>query len=100
MTFPDGIRWREGYLYVAENASGLSRVDPRTGTRTLIDGSLDQPTSLVFVGGDIWITEGQVLRLQSRRAAEPALQGRPAPPRRSTRHVVMPTTAAPGRKPP
>jgi sugar lactone lactonase YvrE len=64
MTFPDGIRWRGGYLYVAENASGLSRVDPRTGTRTLIDGSLDQPTSLVFVGRDIWITEGQVLRLQ------------------------------------
>jgi sugar lactone lactonase YvrE len=65
MTFPDGIRWREGYLYVAENASGLSRVDPRTGTRTLIDGSLEQPTSLVFVGSDIWITEGQVLRLQA-----------------------------------
>ena len=65
MTNPDGIRWREGYLYVAENANGLSRVDPRTGTRTLIDGSLDQPTSLVFIGGDIWITEGQVLRLQA-----------------------------------
>jgi sugar lactone lactonase YvrE len=65
MTFPDGIRWHDGYLYVAENASGLSRVDPRTGTRTLIDDSLDQPTSLVFVGRDIWITEGQVLRLQA-----------------------------------
>jgi hypothetical protein len=35
---------------VAENANGLSRVDPRRGTRTLIDGSLDQPTSLAFVG--------------------------------------------------
>jgi sugar lactone lactonase YvrE len=69
MTNPDGIRWRGGYLYVAENASGLSRIDPRTGTRTLIDGSLDQPTSLVFVGRDIWITEGQVLRFQ---AGEPA----------------------------
>jgi sugar lactone lactonase YvrE len=65
MTNPDGIRWHEGYLYIAENANGLSRVDPRTGTRTLIDGSLDQPTSLVFVGCDIWITEGQVLRLQA-----------------------------------
>ena len=64
MTNPDGIRWRGGYVYVAENANGLSRVDPRRGTRTLIDGSLDQPTSLVFIGGDIWITEGQVLRLQ------------------------------------
>ena len=61
---PDGIRWRDRYLYVAENGSGLSRVDPRTGTRTLLDGSLDQPSSLVFVGHELWITEGQVLRLQ------------------------------------
>lgn len=65
MANPDGIRWRGGYLYVAENPNGLSRVDPRRGTRTLIDGSLDQPTSLAFVGRDIWITEGQVLRLQA-----------------------------------
>jgi sugar lactone lactonase YvrE len=65
MTNPDGIRWRAGYLYVAENPNGLSRVDPLTGTRTLIDGSLDQPTSLAFLGEDIWITEGQVLRLQA-----------------------------------
>ena len=65
MTNPDGIRWRGGYLYVAENPNGLTRVDVRTGTRTLIDGSLDQPTSLAFAGGDIWITEGQVLRLQA-----------------------------------
>jgi sugar lactone lactonase YvrE len=65
MAFPDGIRWRDGYLYVAENSNGLSRVDPLTGTRTLLDGSLDQPSSLVFVGDDIWITEGQVLRLQA-----------------------------------
>jgi sugar lactone lactonase YvrE len=68
MTNPDGIRWRGRYLYVAENANGLSRIDPRTGTRTLIDGSLDQPTSLAFVGRDVWITEGQVLRLQSGQA--------------------------------
>jgi sugar lactone lactonase YvrE len=65
MTNPDGIRWHEGYLYIAENANGLSRVDPRTGTRTPIDRSLDQPTSLVIIGPDIWITEGQVLRLQA-----------------------------------
>jgi sugar lactone lactonase YvrE len=65
MTNPDGIRWHGGYLYVAENANGLSRVDPRRGTRTLIDDSLDQPTSLVFIGCEIWITEGQVLRLQA-----------------------------------
>jgi sugar lactone lactonase YvrE len=65
MTNPDGIRWRGRYLYVAENPNGLSRIDPRTETRTLIDGSLDQPTSLVFMGREIWITEGQVLRLQA-----------------------------------
>ena len=65
MTNPDGIRWHRGYLYVAENPTGLSRIDPRTATRTLIDGSLDQPTSLVFIDCDLWITEGQVLRLQA-----------------------------------
>jgi sugar lactone lactonase YvrE len=68
LTFPDGIRWRDGYLYVAENANGLSRVDPRTGTRELIAERLDQPSSLVFVGCNIWITEGQVLRLQAGEA--------------------------------
>jgi sugar lactone lactonase YvrE len=62
---PDGIRWHEGYLYIAENGSGLSRADPRTGTRTVIDPSLREPSSLVFVDCDIWITEGQVLRLQA-----------------------------------
>jgi sugar lactone lactonase YvrE len=65
MTNPDGIRWRGGYLYVTDNATGLWRIDVRTGTRTLIDGSLDQPSSLAFVDGDVWITEGQVLRLQA-----------------------------------
>jgi sugar lactone lactonase YvrE len=65
MTNPDGIRWRGGYLYVADNTRGLLRVDPRRATATVIDHSLDQPTSLVFVGRDVWITEGQVLRLQA-----------------------------------
>ena len=69
MTNPDGIRWRGGYLYVAENGSGLSRINPRTGTRTLIDDSLDQPTSLVFLGREIWITEGQVLRAPKAHAS-------------------------------
>ena len=65
MTNPDGIRWRDGRLYVADNVSGLTRVDPRTGTRIVLDATLDQPSSLVFVRGDIWITEGQVLRFQA-----------------------------------
>jgi hypothetical protein len=63
MTNPDGIRWCGGFLYVAENPNGLSRIDVRRGTRTLIDGSLDQPTSLAFARGATWITEGQILRL-------------------------------------
>jgi sugar lactone lactonase YvrE len=63
MTTPDGIRWCAGFLYVAENANGLSRIDVRAHTRTLIDGSLDQPSSLVFSGGVTWISEGQILRL-------------------------------------
>jgi sugar lactone lactonase YvrE len=61
--FPDGIRWRGGFLYVAENENGLSRINPRTGERTLIDRTLDQPSSLVFVGDDMWITQGQIRRL-------------------------------------
>lgn len=64
MTNPDGIRWCGGFLYVAENANGLSRIDVRNHTRTLIDASLDQPTSLAFVRGAMWIAEGQILRLQ------------------------------------
>ena len=31
----------------------------------MLDAALDQPSSLVFVRGDMWITEGQVLRLQT-----------------------------------
>ena len=68
MTMPDGIRWHDGYLYVADNVSGLTRVDPRAGTRTVLDASLDQPSSLVFVCDDIWITEGQAIRFQTGEA--------------------------------
>jgi sugar lactone lactonase YvrE len=63
MVTPDGLRWRGGFLYVAENANGLARINPRTGERALVDRSLDQPSSLVFVEDDMWITEGQILRL-------------------------------------
>lgn len=63
MANPDGIRWCAGFLYVAENPNGLSRIDVRAHTRTLIDGSLDQPSSLVFSRGATWISEGQILRL-------------------------------------
>jgi hypothetical protein len=62
MTNPDGIRWCAGFLYVAENPNGISRIDVRAGTRKLIDRSLDQPSSLVFSRGTTWISEGQILR--------------------------------------
>jgi hypothetical protein len=75
LVVPDGIRWHDGYLYVADNVAGLTRIDPRAGTRTVLtptptagcatDGTLDQPSSLAFVGDDVWVTEGQVLRLQA-----------------------------------
>jgi sugar lactone lactonase YvrE len=81
MTNPDGIRWCGGFLYVAENANGLSRIDVRNRTRTLIDDSLDQPTSLAFVGDAMWITEGQILRLQMNEPPELPFKvvRRPAP---------------------
>jgi sugar lactone lactonase YvrE len=64
MTNPDGIRWCGGFLYVAENPNGISRIDVRAHTRTLIEeDSLGQPSSLVFSQGAMWISEGQILRL-------------------------------------
>ena len=77
MTNPDGIRWCGGFLYVAENPNGLSRIDVRNHTRTLIDASLDQPTSLAFVRGAMWITEGQILRLQTNEPPDAPVQGGP-----------------------
>jgi len=65
LVVPDGIRWQGGYLYIADNVAGLTRVDPVTGARKVLDASLDQPSSLAFVGDGIWVTEGQVLRLQA-----------------------------------
>lgn len=104
MTNPDGIRWCGGFLYVAENPNGLSRIDVRNHTRTLIDASLDQPTSLAFVRDAIWITEGQILRLQTNEP--PALPfkvvRRPAPDcdachavRRSEDYSPTPAAAPP-----
>lgn len=65
---PDGIRIAApgtASLLVTENAGALSRIDIR-GTRSTITtlGTFDQPTSVVRSGRDLWVTEGQVLRLQ------------------------------------
>jgi hypothetical protein len=62
---PDGIRMLDANrLLVTENPGRLSYVDVRTGVVTLITNKLDQPTSVVRVGLNLWVNEGQVLRLQ------------------------------------
>jgi len=65
LTNPDGIRWRDNFLYVADNATGVLRVDPRTGKTKVIYPSPDQTSSLVFVDDDVWITEGQIFHIQT-----------------------------------
>ncbi|GIJ48966.1 hypothetical protein Val02_58520 [Virgisporangium aliadipatigenens] len=62
---PDGIRMLDAYrLLVTENPGRLSTVDVRTGVSTVVSDTVDQPTSVVRVGRDLWVAEGQVLRLQ------------------------------------
>jgi sugar lactone lactonase YvrE len=63
---PDGIRFlRPGKLLVTENPGRLSLVDTATHQVTLVNGQLDQPTSVVVVGGSsLYVSEGQDLRLQ------------------------------------
>jgi sugar lactone lactonase YvrE len=62
LVLPDGLRWHRGFLYLADNVLGLARINPRTGATAVLDPMLNQPTSLAFVGEDVWITEGQILR--------------------------------------
>jgi hypothetical protein len=64
-TNPDGIRMFDRFhLLVTENPGRLSTVDVRNGYVTLVTDALDQPTSVVRSGFNLWVTEGQVLRLQ------------------------------------
>lgn len=65
---PDGIRIvapGTSSLFVSENPGAVTRVDV-TGTTASITalGTFDEPTSLVRSGGDLWVVEGQDLRLQ------------------------------------
>lgn len=64
--FPDGLHMliQPNELLVAEDVGRLDLVDLRTGAITLINGSLDQPTSVWPVGSKLWVSDGQVLRLQ------------------------------------
>lgn len=62
---PDGIRMLSPeWLLVVEGGAGrLTLVNVCMGTTTVISNSLDQPSSLVRVGGSLWVTEGQIWRL-------------------------------------
>jgi hypothetical protein len=68
LTTPDGIRVVvpfTGSLFVTENTGALSRVDATGGTAAItVLGTFDQPTSVIRVGHDLWVAEGQDLRLQ------------------------------------
>lgn len=65
---PDGIRVLAPgtkSLVVTENTGALSRVDVNGDTAAITQlQTFDQPTSVVRAGKDLWVTEGQVLRLQ------------------------------------
>jgi sugar lactone lactonase YvrE len=67
-TRPDGIRIAATFvssLFVTENTGALSRVDIAGDAATIVAlGTFDQPTSVIRVGGDLWVAEGQDLRLQ------------------------------------
>jgi hypothetical protein len=64
LVVPDGIRMLDpARLLVTELAGDrLTLVNLHTGT-TAVVSELDQPTSLVRVGGSLWVSEGQTLRL-------------------------------------
>jgi sugar lactone lactonase YvrE len=68
LTTLDGIRIVAPFtssLFVTENTGALSRVDIHGDTATVTTlGTFDQPTSVIRTGGDLWVTEGQDLRLQ------------------------------------
>jgi hypothetical protein len=68
LTTPDGIRIVAPFassLFVTENTGALSRVDIAGTSATVTElGTFDEPTSLIRRGSDLWVAEGQDLRLQ------------------------------------
>jgi hypothetical protein len=64
LVVPDGIRMLDpAQLLVTELVGRLTLVNVRTGATTVASEPLDQPTSVVRVGGSHWVSEGQTLRL-------------------------------------
>jgi hypothetical protein len=68
LTTPDGIRITAPFassLLVTENTGALSRIDISGNAATVHTlGTFDEPTSVIRVGRDLWVAEGQDLRLQ------------------------------------
>lgn len=77
MTGPDGMRVLDAHtLVVAEgpaNRVSLLRVDGGTAQRTVVSDQVKEPSSVVAVGHDAWVTEGQILRLVSNPPVAPDL---------------------------
>jgi hypothetical protein len=68
LVVPDGIRMLDpARLLVTELVGRLTLVNVGTGTTTVVS-EFDQPTSLVRADGNLWVSEGQVLRLVSGQA--------------------------------
>jgi hypothetical protein len=68
LTTPDGIRITAPFassLFVTENTGALSRIDISGNMATVHTlATFDQPTSVIRSGRDLWVAEGQDLRLQ------------------------------------
>jgi hypothetical protein len=66
---PDGIRMLDhNHLLVTENPGRLDEVNVATATNTVLNSTLDQPTSVVINYRGLWVSEGQDLRLQQGQA--------------------------------
>jgi SMP-30/Gluconolactonase/LRE-like region len=64
LVVPDGIRMLDpAQLLLTELVGRLTLVNVHTGATTVASEPLDQPTSVVRVGGSLWVSEGQTLRL-------------------------------------
>jgi sugar lactone lactonase YvrE len=63
---PDGIRMlNRAELLVVELTGRLLRVNVVTRTKTVLADGLDEPTAVALTRWGMWVTEGQVLRLQA-----------------------------------
>lgn len=65
LSFPDGIEMvGSHHLLVTQNTGSLVKIKIKKnqGEVSVINDNLDQPTSVARVWGQVWVTEGQILR--------------------------------------